>query len=241
MRRVSERRRLTATAALCAALATGWGAGIASPAFAAAAPSGSGTSDGLTLWAVSLPVAASRLAPGEPVHWPITADLVGDRPVVLAAEVRADGALAAHPAGLRLGLRSCDVAWQDTTSQPICPSGERTVMAVGGTEAVAAPHDLRTATGSTDVHLLVTAMLSESARSDPSAMGLRADVELTVTATETDEESTVGVGGAHPRPGLGSTGGDPRITMTLLAVGVVCLVVAAWTRARPGRDRGGRT
>lgn len=109
------------------------GALVASAAGAAPVPE---TGDTGMLWLEADPYPADTLeiAPGERIHWPVTANLSAPSSGALSLEVAAAEPLATDVDGLRLELLECDVAWQvpsDPAADGVCLGTTTTVIADG--------------------------------------------------------------------------------------------------------------
>jgi hypothetical protein len=159
-------------------------------------------------------VGTEDIAPAAPGRWQIATDVTtGDR-VALGLELVSSGSLVDDEAGLTLGVETCDVAWQQVETTPLCATGARTVTAptrassfVDGSPS----WPVRSVGGTGRVFVLVSLGLAGGREADDtSSMGRSARVGVGITATALDPVATLPAEPApEPEPTVTATPGDP--------------------------------
>jgi len=199
---------------------------VASAGVASADPISGGV---LQLVATPGVLSKADLAPGDTIYWPVSADLNATTNGALTLQITSSQALATNPAGLRLALASCPVAWDLTPTPadpPTCNGGAGTTIIPDSAFADISPThtwDLGNVGAVSTTPMMATISLPDAV---PSALqGASATVNFGFTALGDTENASP----SDPKaPVLGLTGVDPT-GPALLAAG---LLLAGFTLAR---------
>jgi hypothetical protein len=174
-------------------------------------------------------LADAAMAPGDTIYWPIDANLNASTPGELTLKIESSDALATNPAGLRLALASCPVAWStnsDPTVAPTCAGGSGSTIIPDSAFADITPTqvwDLGTVAAVSTTPMMATISLPGAV---PSVLqGTSADINFGFTALGDTENASPSDPRRHV---LGLTGVDPT-GPALLAAG---LLLAGITLAR---------
>jgi len=193
------------------------------------------------------------VAPGEPAHWIIQAEIADAEWATLAVEIRSGGELADLDRGVLLQVDRCDDAWvaaatAPARTAPTCASGSVPVLAPtalrefrGSTERMDLP-DITAAAGE---HLLLTASVDPADSGDERIMGRSGTVAVGLHAQSGDPaEAPVSVSVVGPP--AGGTGGFAGIlprtgnaldVLSLALVAVGALGLGLLVRGGAGRRR----
>ena len=196
------------------------------------------------------PTALSSIAPGQQVHWTVSADLDGTPEGDLSVRLWAAGPLVEHPRGLVVELESCAVTWQGVEQglhaasagdRPRCATGHRRPVPpqrladVDPAVALVERHLDRT----DGEHLLLTVGLPADAPDE--LQGARSDVGVGITAVGDRLDPPAGVPAPPPSPTPSPTPAVPGAAPTTGATPppaagtppVAAVPVAAVPVARP--------
>jgi hypothetical protein len=182
------------------------------------------------------------MAPGDVIYWPIAANLNASTTGTLSLKITSSDALATDPAGLRVALASCPVAWDMSPTPALAPTCN------GGTGSPILPETAFANISSTHVWSIgtmsaVSSMPMMATISLPSAVpstlqGASASVNFSFTALGDTENASPSDPPVHV---LGLTGVDPTGPLLLAAgllLGGITLARVRSTRARRTRNVG---
>ncbi|MFT7765717.1 hypothetical protein ACMT9Z_07920 [Clavibacter tessellarius] len=185
------------------------------------------------------------VAPGEPGHWIIQADIADAETATLAVEIRSGGELADLDRGVLLQVDRCDDEWVRSATAPprtapTCASGPASVLAPtplrafrGSTDRMDLP-DITAAAGE---HLMLTASVDPADSGDERIMGRSGTVAVGLHAQSGDPGAApvaVPVAGPSASGTEGFAGILPRtgnaldvLALALVAVGALGLGLLA--------------
>lgn len=204
---------------LAAALAAAGGTCVAASAQAAPQVGAAGR---LQLSTAPDPLGVQDLAPGETAYWRVDAALLVEERARLWLAVDGAGGMSTDPAGLRVEVLRCPVAWTSS----LCPSGDESVVLPDAPVARLLGADavpVTTISPAAPAHLLAVVRLPTSA-----FVGRNGTVRLTLTADGDTE--TVSTGSRGRLPSTGAVLAGPLLLGAGMLLGGVVLASARGRR-----------